>query len=64
MYCRSMLLWSSSTRRVKETWSVDHRARFASDIFAETHAVQCALDMHHCNINGTFAYMCKELLYK
>lgn len=63
VYCRSMLLWSSSTRRIKETWSIDHRARFASNIFAETHAVQCALDMHHCNSNGTFAYMCKELLY-
>ncbi|OJT14885.1 hypothetical protein TRAPUB_8557 [Trametes pubescens] len=64
LYCRSMLLWnSSSSIQRDDTLSAEDRARFAIDVFHETRDIQDALDMHKCNMDTGLAYICREYLY-
>lgn len=65
LYCRSMLLWnSSSIIQRDETLTTDERARFAIDVFHETRDIQDALKMHQCNIDTGLMYVCREYLYE
>ncbi|KAL1945856.1 hypothetical protein VTO73DRAFT_1858 [Trametes versicolor] len=64
LYCRSMLLWnSSSIIQRDDTLDPDDRARFAIDVFHETRDIQDALRMHTCNMDTGLAYVCREYLY-
>ncbi|KAH9932503.1 uncharacterized protein B0H18DRAFT_871123 [Fomitopsis serialis] len=63
VYCRSMLLWTSSTRPPDDRWSSEHRTRFIVDILTETRIVQSALDMHQCSVDSTLLDVCREFLY-
>lgn len=64
LYCRSMLLWNSSLRHRDEVCTTGERADFAVNAWNETHAIQDALDMHHCNLDTGLMYVCREFLYK
>ncbi|KAH8107663.1 hypothetical protein BXZ70DRAFT_1013538 [Cristinia sonorae] len=63
LYCRSMLLWNSCIRQQDLGWSTQERATFAIEAWAETQAVQDALDMHICNSDTALMYVCREFLY-
>ncbi|THH31408.1 hypothetical protein EUX98_g2788 [Antrodiella citrinella] len=63
LYCRSMLLWNSCMRQRDTTWTSNERAKFAIEAWAETQAVQDALDMHQCNSDTALMYVCREYLY-
>lgn len=51
-------------RQRDTTWTTDERAKFAIEAWAETQAVQDALDMHQCNSDTALMYVCREYLYK
>ncbi|KAI0368375.1 hypothetical protein BV20DRAFT_1084510 [Pilatotrama ljubarskyi] len=64
LYCRSMLLWnSSSCIQRDETLTTEERANFAIDVFHETRDIQDGLNMHVCNLDTGLMYVAREYLY-
>ncbi|KIM76126.1 hypothetical protein PILCRDRAFT_98790 [Piloderma croceum F 1598] len=63
LYCRSMLLWSFSTRLSNDSITDNIKAEYAYEVWGETQSIQDALDAHVCNLDTALLYMCREYLY-
>ncbi|KAH9949097.1 hypothetical protein B0H21DRAFT_169579 [Amylocystis lapponica] len=63
LYCRSMLLWTSSARSRDDSWSMNQRSIFIMGALSEASEIQNSLDGHQCNMDPALLYVCREFLY-
>ncbi|KAH9846413.1 hypothetical protein C2E23DRAFT_744131 [Lenzites betulinus] len=64
LYLRAMLLWHTAIRTRSERAMPDlQRAQFAIDAWLEADAIEGALNLHTCDLEGRLAYQAREFLF-
>ncbi|GLB44949.1 putative GAL4-like Zn(II)2Cys6 (or C6 zinc) binuclear cluster DNA-binding domain [Lyophyllum shimeji] len=63
LYCRSMLLWTSTNRLRTSAVPDDEKVELVYEAWAEAQALQDSLRIHDCNLDTALMYMCREYVY-